>query len=124
VLLESAYLARLTCSSPSLQAGGAETVDVLVENLGGVPLPWGTVFAVGTRWSRDDQVVDGAHRPLPAALAGGAREIVPVPLTAPPLEGLRTLTLDLVPEHVRWIAMQSSSGAQLTAASIVRCRLR
>ncbi len=107
-LPESAYQARLTLleAVPPVQAGGTETVDVLVDNLGGEPLPWGAVFAVGTRWHRGDQVVDGAHRPLPAALAGGGRAIVPVPLTIPPAAGRWTLTLDLVHEQVRWFGTE------------------
>ena len=108
LLPESAYVARLALleAVPRLPAGGAETVDVLFENLGGEPLPWGPAFAVGTRWSHGERVVDGAHRPLPAGLAEGTRAIVPVPLIVPPVAGRWTLTLDVVHEHVRWFGCE------------------
>jgi hypothetical protein len=120
-LPESAYHARLTLleAVPPLRADGTETVDVLVENLGGEPLPWGPVFAVGTRWAQGDQVVAGAHRPLPAALAGGARAIVPVPLTVPTVPGRWTLTLDLVHEHVRWFGCELRVDVDVAPSRLV-----
>jgi hypothetical protein len=120
-LSDAAYRAGLTLVEkvPPLRAGGADTVDVLVENLGGEPLPWGSVFAVGTRWSQGDRVVDGAHRPLPARLAPGGGEIVPVPLTVPAAPGRWTLTVDLVHEHVRWFGCELQVEVEVQPSRVV-----
>ncbi|MGE5273845.1 MAG: hypothetical protein ACM3QU_08830 [Verrucomicrobiota bacterium] len=120
-LPESAYRARLALLEevPPLRAGGAETVDVLVENLGGEPLPWGATFAVATRWSQGGRVVDGAHRPLPAALVPGGREIVPVPLAVPVVAGRWTLTIDLVHEHVRWFGCELAVEVDVAPSRVV-----
>ena len=97
------YDARLTVLEqvPPLRAGVLETVDVRVENLGGEIWRWGGDVRLGSRWRRGEQVVDGEHRPLPADLAPGASEVVPLPLL-PPWAGAWTLEIDLVQEHVRW----------------------
>jgi hypothetical protein len=97
------YDARLTLVEqvPPLRTGVLETVDVRVENLGGETWRWGGEVRLGSRWRRGEQVVDGEHRPLPADLAPGAGEIVPLPLLPPPA-GPWTLEVDLVQEHVRW----------------------
>ena len=120
-LPESAYRARLSLLEdvPPLRAGGAETIDVLVENLGGEPLPWGAAFAVGTRWSRGDHVVDGPHRPLPAALAPGGGQIVPVPLAVPGVAGRWSLTIDLVHEHVRWFGCELRVEVDVAPSRVV-----
>jgi hypothetical protein len=118
---DAGYAARLTLLEelPPLRAGGTETVDVLVENLGGEPLPWGPTFAVGTRWSQPDAVVEGAHRPLPARLDPGARAIVPVPLVVPATPGPWTLTIDLVHEHVRWFGSELQASVQVAPCRVV-----
>ena len=120
-LPESGYRARLALLEevPSLRAGGSETVDVVVENLGGEPLRWGSAFAVGTRWSQGDRVVEGAHRPLPATLAPGGDEIVPVPLTVPAVPGGWTLTIDLVHEHVRWFGCELEAEVEVAPSRVV-----
>jgi hypothetical protein len=120
-LAQSGYSARLTLLEelPPLRAGGTESVDVLVENLGGEPFPWGPAFAVGTRWTRGDRVVDGAHRPLPAGLAADASQIVPVPLAVPAETGSWTLTIDLVHEHVRWFGCELRVEAEIGPSRVV-----
>ena len=64
-------------------------------------------------------MVDGAHRPLPAALAAGGREIVPVPLTVPPTPGRWTLTIDLVHEHVRWFGCELHAEVEVAPPRVV-----
>ena len=120
-LPDSAYRARLTLLEkvPPLRVGGVETVDVLVENQSGEQLPWGPAFAVGTRWSQGDRVLDGAHQPLPAGLEPAGSEIVPVPLWAPAVPGAWTLTIDLVHEHVRWFACELHVEVEVAPSRLV-----
>jgi hypothetical protein len=111
---ESAYAARLVLREglPLLRAGVEEKVDVLVENLGGEVWRWDGAIRIASRWSSGERVVDGPHRPLPADLAPGASQIVPLPLI-PPEPGRWTLAFDLVHEHVRWFGREQRAEAEV-----------
>jgi hypothetical protein len=102
-LAESDYRARLTLlgAVPPLRAGARDRGHTGRE-------PAASLFP-GARRSRSARAGPGtvirsrgAHRPLPAPVAAGGSEIVPVPLAAPIDKGHRTLALDLVHEHLRW----------------------
>jgi hypothetical protein len=109
-LADSAYAARLTLLGelPRLAAGAVEKVSVRVENLGDATWPWGggpgPEIRLTYRWLRPDRSVaaEGLRTGLPAELAPGESEIVPLTIAAPDEPGRYTLLIDLVHEHVRW----------------------
>jgi hypothetical protein len=97
------YEARLTLLEdvPRLRTGVHETVDVLVENLGGETWRWNGEIRLGSRWRDGHRAAEGEQRSLPADLLPGGSLILPLPLI-PPAAGRWTLEVDLVHEHVRW----------------------
>jgi hypothetical protein len=84
------------------------TFDICVENLGGTTWPGGKRSEPEVRLSyqwlgADGSVVAfGLRTPLPADLAPGESQVVPLHVLAPPQAGRYTIRLDLVQEHVSW----------------------
>ncbi|HVF08222.1 MAG TPA: hypothetical protein VNC60_06570 [Actinomycetota bacterium] len=104
-LKEPDYRARIELAEQvELLAGDARTIDVLVENLGGVVWSWGEAspeIRLVARWPG----LEGAQElrtQLPADLRPGETQLVPVHVAAPEREGRYVLEIDLVHEHVRW----------------------
>lgn len=84
------------------------TFDILVENLGGTTWPGGErgepEVRVSYQWLDADGAVAvfGLRTPLPADLAAGESQVVPLHVLAPPNAGRYTIRLGLVHEHVCW----------------------
>ena len=89
--------------------GEARALHVEVTNRSGEPWPGGMDAEPRIRLSyhlrsADGELLqaDGPRSPLPAPLAAGDSQIVPVMVEAPPTAGRYLLEIDLVREHVRW----------------------
>jgi hypothetical protein len=107
-LPEEAYRARLRLLDDDLHvvAGEERLFDVEVENLGSERWPGGPdahpQIRVGCRWVAEDgtPVLDNTRTPFGAPVDPGTRVVVPVRVRGD--EGMRTLEIDVVHEHVRW----------------------
>jgi hypothetical protein len=91
------------------------TIDVVVTNLGGVTWAAGKgepEIRVSYHWLGvgGDVVTHGVQTHLPAALAPGESEVVPLHVLAPPTAGGYTLRVDLVHEQVRWFGCDVDSS--------------
>jgi hypothetical protein len=89
-----------------LRAGEQRTFDVAVTNESAVTWPWGErgepAVRVSYHWLAGDDALEGIRTALPADLAPGDTQVVPVHVLAPARPGRYRLRLDLVEEHVRW----------------------
>lgn len=93
-------------SAPFLVAGVQQTIDVLVTNGSETLWRWGKEaqpeIRLACRWAPAVGGVD-LRTPLPADLAPGATQLVPVHVMPPDQPGLYRLELDLVQEFVGWL---------------------
>jgi hypothetical protein len=96
--------------------GEQRTFDVAVTNASGSTWPWGErgepAVRVSYRWL--DAPGEGIRTALPADLAPGATQVVPVHVLAPPAPGRHRLSLDLVEEHVRWFERTVEVDVEVT----------
>jgi hypothetical protein len=96
------------------------TFDVLVGNLGGTTWPAGPggepQIRLSYQWlaSAGDVVAFGLHTTLPADLASGDTQVVPLHVLAPSRAGRYTLRLDLVHEGVRWFRCDVEREVEIT----------
>lgn len=113
----SLYRATLAVAAApaSMRAGVQHTVDVRVTNESQRTWRWGRdarpEIKLGYRWLRGEEDVrepKALRTFLPADLAPGAAQVVPVHVVAPAEGGTYVLELDLVHEGVRWFGV----GAQ------------
>lgn len=92
----------------TLRAAEQRTFDVEVENRGGASWPPGErgdpEIRLSYQWLRPDGglLEYGLRTPLPAELAPGERQVVPVHVRAPDRAGRYRLRFDLVQEQVAW----------------------
>jgi Ig-like domain from next to BRCA1 gene len=109
----------------TLAAGEQRTLDVRVLNTGSAAWPWGSdcrpEIQVGSRWfGPDGREIAGVeiHTALPAALAPGEAQLVPVHVRAPARTGRYRVAIDLVHEH------QGRFGTPQSCWADVRARRR
>jgi len=98
---------RLLDDDLRLVAGEPRTFDVEIANRGGARWPGGMTahpqIRLAYRWIGSDGVpVEGLRTGIGAALAPGARAIVPLEVLGPPAPGFHEIEIDLVHEGVRW----------------------
>ena len=116
------YEARieLRARPESFVAAVQQTVDVRVENLGDAVWRWGKEGEPEIRlsycWfdaSGERTADEGLRTPLPADLAPGEAQIVPVHVLPPQAAGRYRLEIDLVHEHVAWFDRQVGLDVQV-----------
>jgi hypothetical protein len=96
----------------ALVVGERRQYDVRVENLGGTSWPWSErgepEIRLSYRWlgPEGDVVEHGLRTALPAELAPGESQVVPLHVLAPDRPGRYRLNPDLVHEHVRWFGLE------------------
>jgi hypothetical protein len=95
-----------------LIAGEQRTLDVRVHNTGEALWPWGwdcvPEVRLGSRWydAKGAEVRASQLRSaLPADLAPGRSDVVPVHVLAPETPGRYRVEIDLIHEHIRWFGV-------------------
>jgi hypothetical protein len=123
-LPHSAFHARITTDQSSFSAnpGGQLSLEVTVENQSAYVWPslpderGHCQITVGNHWLRDDEELlqrDDGRCPLPYDLAPGSRASVLLVATAPWVDGVYILELDLVQEDVSWFGERGSPTLRL-----------
>ena len=103
-----------------MMTGEHRAFDLQVGNRGGAIWPWGKHAEPGVRlafqWLDKDGelLVSGSWSTLPADLAPGETQVVPLHVDGPPRSGRYRLRVDLIQEHVGWFGAPIECDVEVT----------